>query len=190
MKGKKVILTLKDFIRMEEIDHQYFPNENISPAKEAYKWYLADPNSCIFVKDNSNVVAYVNLLSLKKEIYEKVKYNKLNESEILVTDLELDKHKYYNYLYFSCIAIDKEHRNIQTLKKLIQITSQKILEIENMGYEIKEVMADCSTPQGIKITQKFLKLKPFKKTDHGSTIHIETGKEFLKNIERAKNTKF
>lgn len=33
-------LIFEDFVEMEKIDHQYFPVENITPAKEAYKWYL------------------------------------------------------------------------------------------------------------------------------------------------------
>ena len=177
-----MLLTFEDFIKMEEIDHQYFPDENVSPADEAYKWYLADSNSCVVVKENSNVVAYVNILSLKKEVYDKVKHNEMNESQILVTDLELDKDKYFNYLYFSTIAIDKNHRDIQTLRELIDITSKKIIEIINQGCEIKEVMADCSTPEGEKITQKFLHLMPFMKTSHNSMIHVLSGNEFIKNL--------
>lgn len=179
-----MLLTFEDFIKMEEIDHQYFPDENVSPAEEAYKWYLADSNSCVVVKDNSNVVAYVNILSLKKEVYDKVKHNEMNESQILVSDLELDKDKYFNYLYFSTIAIDKNHRDIQTLRELIDITSAKIFEIVNQGCKIKEVMADCSTPQGQKITQRFLKLKPFMKTSHNSMIHILSGDEFIKLLHK------
>ena len=179
-----MLLTFEDFIKMEEIDHQYFPDENVSPAEEAYKWYLADSNSCVVVKDNSKVVAYVNILSLKKEVYDKVKHNEMNESQILVSDLELDKDKYFNYLYFSAIAIDKNHRDIQTLRELIDITSAKIIEIVNQGSEIKEVMADCSTPQGQKITQRFLRLKPFMKTSHNSMIHILSGDEFIKLLHR------
>ncbi len=177
-------LTFNDFIKMEEIDHQYFPDENVSPADEAYKWYLADPNSCVVVKDNSNVVAYVNILSLKEEVYNKVKFNEMNESQILVSDLELNKDKYFNYLYFSTIAIDENHRDIHTLRQLIDVTSKKIIEIVNQGCEIKEVMADCSTPQGQKITQRFLKLKPFMETSHKSIIHILSGEEFVKLLNK------
>ena len=175
-------LTFEDFVKMEEIDHQYFPNENVSPADEAYKWYLADKNSCVVVKDKSNVVAYVNILSLKKDVYNKIKHNQINESQILVTDLELDKDKYFNYLYFSSIAIDKNYRDIQTLRKLLNVTREKIIEIINLGCSIKEVMADCSTTQGQKITQRFLKLKPFMETSHNSTIHILSGEEFIKQL--------
>ena len=176
------MLTIEDFIQMEKIDHQYFLDENVSPAEEVYKWYIADPNSCVVVKFKSKVVAFVNILSLKKDVFNKVKHNKMNESEIVVEDLELDRDKYFNYLYFSSIAIDKNHRDIKILRKLIAKTIQKIIEIVNMNCEIKEVMADCSTPEGEKITQRFLKLKPFKKTSHGSIIHILSGKDFLKYV--------
>ncbi len=176
-------LTLKDFIKMEEIEHQYFPNENISSAQEAYNWYLADNNSCVVVKKNEKVVAFVNILSLKKDIYDKVKFNIMNESEILVHDLELNKDKYDNYLYFSTIAIDKNYRNTQTLRNLLNVTIEKIIEIVNFGCEIKEVMADCATQQGEKIAQRFLKLKPFIKTSHNSVIHVLSGEEFLKVVK-------
>ena len=30
---------LKDFKMMENIEHSYFPNENITPAEEVLNWY-------------------------------------------------------------------------------------------------------------------------------------------------------
>ena len=97
-------LTFEDFVQMEEIDKQYFPKENIAPARESFKWYLADPNSCVVVRERGKVVAYINILSLKKDIYDKVKYNKINESQIVMENLELSSEKYYNYLYFPVIV--------------------------------------------------------------------------------------
>lgn len=183
MQGEKIKmkLTIKDFEQMEEIDHEYFSNDTIAPAKEAYKWYLADPNSCIVVKEDNMVVAYINVLSLKKAVYEKVKNNILNESEIVVNDLELRKEKYYNYLYFPAIAVDKNYRNIRVLKNLLDVAREHIKTITKNS-TILEVMADCSTPQGTKITQRILKLTPYKKTSHHSVIHIAKGDTFVKNM--------
>ncbi len=48
-------LTIDDFVEMEKIDHQYFPDENIAPAKEAYKWYLKDKNATWKGSGNSYV---------------------------------------------------------------------------------------------------------------------------------------
>ena len=174
-------LSFEDFEKMEAIDHQYFPDENISPALEAYKWYLADPNSCVVIKEDNVVVAYINILSLKKDVYEKVKNDVLNESEIVMEDLELKKEKYFNFLYFSVIAIDQNHRNVRTLKKLLDTTKSHIKNIIK-DCQLIEVMADCSTKEGKKITERMLKLKPYKNTSHGSVIYVAKGKEFIENI--------
>lgn len=178
------MLTYDDFVRMEEIDHEYFPTENVTSAEEAYKWYLADPNSCIYIKENNKVIAYINILSLNKSIYDKVKYNEINESKIVVNDLNVNNSTYFNYLYFSCIAIDKNHRNLKTLKNLLETAKEHINQIIKKGYEIVEVMADCSTPEGEKISQRFLRLKPFNKTSHNSVIHILDGKSFILNVAK------
>lgn len=183
---REMKLTIKDFEQMEYIDHEYFSENTIAPAKEAYKWYLADPNSCIVVKENNKVVAYINILSLKKEVYDKVKNNILNESEIVMGDLELNKEKYFNYLYFPAIAIDQNYRNIRVLKKLLDVAKEHIKEITKNA-TILEVMADCSTKEGTKITQRILKLKPYKKTSHNSTIHIAKGDDFVKNLLHTSN---
>ncbi len=176
-------LTLKDFEQMEKIDHQYFQDGNIVSAKESYNWYLKDKNSCVALKENNVVVAYVNILSLKADVYHKIKNNLMNESNTKVEDLELSKEKYYNYLYFPVIAIDKDHRTVKTLKQLLNATTAHIKTILRKNKcKIIEVMTDCSTPQGEKITQRLLKLKPYKKTSHGSTIHILDGKTFLKQL--------
>lgn len=107
----------------------------------------------------------------------------MNESEIKATDLESTKSNYYNYLYFSAIAINKDYRNLKTLRELIELTKKRLISVINQNYEIKEVMADCSTKEGEKIAQKFLHLTPFMKTSHGSTIHILKGSKFIKNIK-------
>ena len=176
------MLTYDDFFRMEEIDHEYFPNENVTSAKETYKWYLADPNSCVYIKEKNEVVAYINILSLKKSIYNKVKYDEINESNIVVDDLNINNSTYFNYLYFSCIAIDKKHRNIKTLKILLELAKEHINKIIKKGYKIIEVMADCSAKEGEKISQRFLKLEPYNKTSHGSTIHILDGEIFASKV--------
>lgn len=182
-------LTLEDFIEMERIEHQYFLDENISQAQEAYKWYKKDKNSCFVIKNQTKVIGFVNILSLKKEIFDKIKFNEMNESEIKMSDLELSKDKYYNYLYFSTIAIDKDFKNIKTLLQVLNITIKKILEIVNQGYKIKEVMADCLTKEGEKISERFLKLKPFNKTPHNSTIYILEGEKFIENFKNIHKTK-
>lgn len=70
---------LEDFIVMENIEHSYFPNDNITTAEEVIKWYEKNNLTCIRVRNADNqIIASVNILPLKKrflKIYMKSDYN-------------------------------------------------------------------------------------------------------------------
>lgn len=70
---------LEDFIVMENIEHSYFPNDNITTAEEVMKWYEKNDLTCIGVRNADNqIIASVNILPLKKrflKIYMKSDYN-------------------------------------------------------------------------------------------------------------------
>lgn len=176
-------LTLKDFVDMEKIDHQYFPNANITPAKEAYNWYLKDKNTIVALKEDGVVVAYINLLSLKKEIFDKIKHNQMNESQTKMADLETNKDKYMEYLYFASIAVEKGHRDLKTATKLFLKCREMLKNLLNSNIKIKEVMADCSTKEGKEIAKRILHLKPYMNTSHNSEIYVLDGNAFIKNLK-------
>ena len=45
---------LEDFIVMENIEHSYFPNDNITTAEEVMKWYEKNNLTCIGVRNADN----------------------------------------------------------------------------------------------------------------------------------------
>ena len=62
--------SLEDFKVMEDIEHSYFPNENITPAEEVLKWYQRNDLTCIGVRNSNNeVIASVNILPLNAVSY-------------------------------------------------------------------------------------------------------------------------
>ena len=61
---------LDDFKVMENIEHSYFPDENISPAEEVLKWYERNNLTCVGVRNSENkIIASVNILPLKRNIF-------------------------------------------------------------------------------------------------------------------------
>ena len=61
---------LKDFEMMENIEHSYFPNENITPAEEVLNWYKKNNLTCIGLKNSNNeIIAFVNILPLNQEVF-------------------------------------------------------------------------------------------------------------------------
>ena len=115
-------LDLKDFKKMEQIEHNYFPNENVTVAEEVYKWYLKNPDTCFAIlNETDEVIASCNLLPLKPIVIEKIMKEQLDEATITDKQIEVyEEGKVYD-LYLSAISIDPAYRNqISILKLLIE----------------------------------------------------------------------
>ena len=46
---------LEDFETIENIEHSYFPNDNVTTAEEVIKWYKKDKLTCVGVRDYEKV---------------------------------------------------------------------------------------------------------------------------------------
>ena len=177
---------LEDFKVMEDIEHSYFPNENITPAKEVLRWYKKNDLTCIGVRNNNNeVIASVNILPLKKKIFYDIYNNKMNEADIISSQIEKYENNNEYYLYLSSISINKKYRNdyyvITTLLKGC-ISLYKLLADRNI--KIIKIMADASTEHGEKICKKLLKMNYIRNTSHNSKIYCVEEKGFKKSINK------
>lgn len=177
---------LDDFKVMENIEHSYFPNENISPAEEVLRWYEKNNLTCIGVRNSNNkIIASVSILPLHRNVFNDIYENKMNEADVISEQIEIyDDNKSY-LLYLSSISIDEKYRNnykvITTLLKgcinLLNILMKRNIKIE-------KVMADASTIHGEKICKKLLKMDYIRDTSHKSKIYCINGKEIVPNIQK------
>ena len=61
---------LEDFKKMEDIEHSYFPNDNITPAEEVERWYRKNELTCVGVRNKNNeIIASVSILPLNKNTF-------------------------------------------------------------------------------------------------------------------------
>lgn len=108
------------------------------------------------VRDSKNqVIASVSILPLKYEIYKDIYENKMNEAEVVCSQIEKYEDNNSYYIYLSSISIDMKYRNnykviITLLKGCIGLFNL----LMKRGISIKEVMADASTIHGEKICKK------------------------------------
>ena len=179
---------LKDFKIMEDIEHSYFPNENITEAEEVMKWYQKNNLTCIGIRNSHNVIiASVNVLPLKKDIFEDIYENRINEADVVYEQIERYENNKSYYIYLSSISIDKAYRNnykvITTLLKGCVILFNLLID---KNIRIEKVMADASTIHGEKICRKLLRMDYIIDTSHDSKIYCEDGEEFIKAIEKIK----
>lgn len=179
---------LEDFRTMENIEHYYFPNENITSAEEVFNWYKKNNLTCIGLRNSNNeIIAFVNILPLSKKVFYNIYEDKINEADIVYSQIEEYEDNKAYYIYLSSISIDKRYRNnyrviITLLKGCINILD---LLLER-NIKIEKVMADASTIHGEKICKKLLKMDYIVDTNHESKIYCEDGKRFIDVMKKIK----
>lgn len=177
---------LEDFKVMENIEHSYFPNDNITPAEEVLKWYQKNNLTCIGVRNSNNeVIASVNILPLNKRTFYDIYNNKMNEADVIDSQIEIYEGNKEYYLYLSSISINKNYRNnYRVIKTLLKgcIDLYKLLMDRNI--KIIKIMADASTEHGEKVCKKLLKMDFIRDTSHNSKICCVDGNNFLESINR------
>lgn len=179
---------LEDFKIMENIEHSYFPNDNITPAEEVLNWYEKNNLTCIGVRNSENkVIACVNVLPLKIDVFNAIYENKMNEADVVCSQIETYEDNKSYLIYLSSISIDKKYRNNY---KVITTLLKGCIELLNLllkrNIKIEKVMADASTIHGEKICKKLLKMNYIRDTSHESKIYCEDGEKFIKAVEKIK----
>lgn len=177
---------LKDFETMENIEHSYFPNDNITTAKEVLNWYTKNNLTCIGVRNlNNQIIASINILPLKKEVFYDIYENKMNEADVKSNQIEEYKDNNSYYIYLSSISIDKKYRNNYKVITILLKGSINLFNIlQKRNIKIEKVMADASTIHGEKICKKLLKMEYITDTSHESKIYCEEGQDFINEIKK------
>lgn len=179
---------LEDFKAMENIEHSYFPNDNITPAKEVLNWYKKNNLTCIGLRnDNNEIIASVNVLPLNKEVFYDIYEDKMNEADVTYSQIEEYENNKTYYIYLSAISIDKRYRNnYRVITNLLKGCINILDVLLERNIKIEKVMADASTIHGEKICKKLLEMDYIRNTSHESKIYCEDGQTFKKAIEKMK----
>ena len=178
--------SLEDFKVMENIEHSYFPNDNITPAEEVLKWYDKNNLTCIGVRNSNNkVIASVNILPLKEQTFYDIYNNKMNEADVIDSQIERYENNKENYLYLSSISINKNYRNnYRVITTLLKGCINLFELLVDRNIKIIKIMADASTEHGEKVCKKLLKMDFIRDTSHNSKIYCVDGNNFVESINR------
>lgn len=179
---------LEDFKVMENIEHSYFPNENISPAEEVLKWYEKNNLTCIGVRNSNNkIIASVSILPLHRNVFNDIYENKMNEADVVSEQIEIYEDNKSYLLYLSSISIDEKYRNnFKVITTLLKGCINLLNILMKRNIKIEKVMADASTNHGEKICKKLLKMDYIRDTSHKSKIYCVDGKKFIVNLDKLK----
>ena len=177
---------LEDFKVMENIEHSYFPNDNITPAEEVLKWYEKNSLTCIGIRNSNNeVIASVNILLLNEKTFYDIYDNKMNEADVVSSQIERYENNKEYYLYLSSISINQNYiNNYRVITTLLKGCIDLYKLLMNRNIKIIKIMADASTEHGEKTCKKLLKMDYIRDTSHESKIYCEDGNNFLESINR------
>ena len=179
---------LEDFKAMENIEHSYFLNDNITPAEEVFNWYKKNNLTCIGLRnDNNEIISSVNILPLNKKAFYDIYEDKMNEADVTYSQIEEYENNKTYYIYLSAISIDKRYRNnYRVITNLLKGCINILDVLLERNIKIEKVMADASTIHGEKICKKLLEMDYIRDTSHKSKIYCEDGQTFKKAIEKMK----
>ena len=177
---------LEDFKVMENIEHSYFPNDNITPAEEVLKWYEKNSLTCIGIRNSNNeVIASVNILPLKEQTFYDIYDNKMNEADVVSSQIERYEDNKEYYLYLSSISINQNYRNnYRVITTLLKGCIDLYTLLTNRNIKIIKIMADASTEHGEKICKKLLKIDYIRDTSHNSKIYCIDGNDFINSFDK------
>ncbi len=182
------IFDLEDFKAMENIEHSYFPNDNITPAEEVLNWYKKNNLTCIGLRnDNNEIIASVSVLPLQRKVFYDIYENKMHEADVVYSQIEeyTDNNSYY--IYLASISIDKKYRNnYNVITTLLRGCINLFDILIKRNIKIEKIMAEASTIHGEKICKKLLKMDYIRDTSYESKIYCEDGEKFMETIEKIK----
>lgn len=179
---------LEDFKTMENIEHSYFPAENITPAEEVLNWYNKNDLTCIGLRNNNNeIIASVSILPLNRKTFYDIYEDKMHEADVVCSQIEEYKNNKTYFIYLSSISIDKRYRdNYRVITTLLKGCINIFELLLKRNIKIEKVMAEASTTHGEKICEKLLKMEYIRNTSHETKIYCENGDKFIKIIDKMK----
>ncbi len=177
---------IEDFKRIENIEHSYFPDDNITSAEEVLNWYNKNDLTCIGVRNNKNeIIASVSILPLNKKTFYDIYEDKMHESDVVCSQIEKYENNGTYFMYLSSISIDKKYRNsYRVITTLLRGCIDMLNTLLERNIKIEKIMAEASTIHGQKICKKLLNMDYIRNTRYNTKIYCEDGERFFKVIDK------
>lgn len=138
--------------------------------EDCINWYKVNPDIYIMIKILNQIIAYINIMPLNEECYNKIKDGNFIDVNIKPNMImKYEKNNTYN-IYLSSIVIHPDYRNGFIFKILFDSMFKKFIEMSKNNIFIKRILSDVVTIKGEKIA-KFLGMHKVNKSLHNSSIY-------------------
>lgn len=181
----KTELTMADFVQMEELEKRYYTEEHITPAAEAYEWYIHRPYSILALEQDDCIIGFMNLFPVRQEIFAQIEKGSFNDKYLTYEDIiQLPSTGVPSMnLFLSCVVIHEQYRKSNALSMLLTRYAAFYNSLQGQGTDIGLIAGDAVTPAGERFFTK-IGLKRRCASDHVSTIYHGTYNAFVDAVSK------
>ncbi|MEG1548457.1 MAG: hypothetical protein RR232_07845 [Clostridia bacterium] len=80
-------LTLSNFEQMSALERRYYGDDHITPAAQAYAWYLQYPYTVTAMLDSGRVAGFANLFPISDRVFQSLQAGSFNDKYLTLDDI-------------------------------------------------------------------------------------------------------
>jgi hypothetical protein len=182
--------TMEDFIEMEKLELRYYAEEHVTPHEEAYLWHLENPQTGMVLEDQGKIIAFMDLLPVKQNVFEGIKSGIFNDKYLTTDDMvkmdQLNPGDRINLL-LSCVVVEESYRKTEALDMLLKAHLNYYLSYVEKGIVIDSVITSNVTKQGEKFSEK-MGFRRLGISEHKTVIYLISFFDFTVRIKKGLHT--
>jgi len=181
--------TLDDFIYMEQLELKYYSEEHVTPYQEAYLWHLSNPKTGFALEDNGKIVAFTDILPIKKAVFDQIVSGTYNDKYLTSDDLVyMDGLKEGDSvdLLLSCVLVDEDYRETDALKTLLNAHMDYYRYYVSRGISIESVLTSNVTEAGERFSER-TGFERIGRSEHLTTLYQTSFRQFDEQVRQMKS---
>ena len=176
-------LSRADFDAMAQMETGFYGEDLITPAEEAWHWYVAHPFTTYAARcRNGRIAGFVNLFPVHDQVYRAVLAGAFNDADLLASDV-VDPFREEGTtgaarplnMLLSCVVVAREWQDTGLAYRLL---SGAAAQFAGAARPIASVAIDTATPDGARLALK-LGFSPVGPTDHGTHVWQTSWQDFV-----------
>ena len=198
-------LDMGRFEEMERLEAGCYGPEFITPAAEAYAWYLRLPDSTVALADGAGaVVGFVNMFPVTDGVYRALRAGTFNDADLRASDVvdvsglaagpgpgfegapasgqqpgpEGAPTPGPLHMFLSCIVVERAHRGGEVARALLREAVARYERIEGL---VDEIVTDNVTPEGVRFSRRW-GFAPVCASDHASQVFAQPYAAFVRRV--------
>jgi hypothetical protein len=181
--------TPEDFQYMEQMELKFYSEEHVTPWLEAYKWNLSNPKTGFVLEDCGRIVAFTDILPVRQEVFEGIVNGSFDDKYLTEKDLvaiEESKEGDRVNLLLSCILVDKDYRETDALKTLLNAHLDYYRGFADRGIQIETVVTSNVTREGERFSER-MGFDRIGRSGHDTTLFRTSFRQFDERVKQMKS---